>query len=99
MVSDSHCLSVVFSSVSSGSKRWSGPEGAVDLEFNDEDGIVVTMLGNEPQGWELSLKAGIWALRRGFEPQGQDLSLETGIWALKLGFEPLDSDLSLEIGI
>ena len=33
----------------------------------------------EPWGWDLSLEAGIWALRLGFEPRGWDLSLEDGI--------------------
>ena len=36
-------------------------------------------LGFEPQGWDLSLKSGIWALSLGFEPQGWDLSLKAGI--------------------
>ena len=42
----------------------------------------------EPQGWNLSLKARVWATRMGFGPQGCNLCLEDDMWALRPGFEP-----------
>ena len=43
-------------------------------------------------GWDLSLKAGIWAI-------GLNIGLEAGIWALRLEFGPRDYDLGLKAGI
>ena len=39
-----------------------------------------------PQGGDLSLGAGIWALGLGFRPWGWDLGLKAGIWDLRLEF-------------
>ena len=50
------------------------------------------------RGWDLGLKAGIWASRLGFGPRGWDLSLETEIGASRLGIELRGWDLDLKGG-
>ena len=52
-----------------GGKSGSGLKGVDDL----------CLASLELQGWDLSLKAGIWASRLGVEPQGWE-------WASRLGF-------------
>ena len=56
-------------------------------------------LGFGPCGWDLGLKAGIWASRLGFGPHGWELGLKAGIWAWRLGFGPRGWNLGLEAGI
>ena len=52
-----------------------------------------------PQGKELGLEEGIWALRQGFGPGDTDFGLRNRTRALEMGFVPLGMDLSLKAGI
>ena len=61
-------------------EQGSGPEGVDDLCFHTYGefsppppppaGIWTSRLSFGPQGWDLGLKAGIWALRLGSESEG-----------------------------
>ena len=57
--------------------------------------MLSKFLGFGPEGWDLGLKAGIWASRLRFGPQGWVFGLKAGIWASRLEFEPQAWNLNL----